>query len=952
MRRKKCHRVICCILSLVLTLVALVKIDSSAFESKGSELEINDRADIHEINYLENESVDLFEEEVAFFEKVKQRIDTPQDDLRIVKYLMNDGTVEMRIFNDPLKYVGDNGEVHTKSMKICELSGDDAYKYSNIDNDIIMRFGSDYSKGVTAEYNGHSISFFPYNDSKAEAKFDEKSNTVFYDGVFSSNTRVEYKAQYSGLKEDIVLEKYDGVNSFSFVVYSKDRIVLDNGSIQLVDEKDVCVGDFGSVIITDAVGNKANGSAEVEMLDNGNYLYTVWIPNDYLIDVNTVYPVVIDPSFTYNQYAYAFAGYKQIYDVTLTQTGYLYQPNDSDLLVCLNPVLGYEVALIKFPNLVTTLKRIGAANITYVGYSYFSFTNSTNSVTVMPMSVNWQHTASTLSNDTYDSLFNGYYSSGHVYESLQYSRNKLDITSIALGWVNNTYSNRGIMIKGINDTDIGSAEASNANYGPYISVNYNYQPIADVDPLVGLKKLVPICANGFFSEYAMKNCDNVVMTQRTDNVYSSDQLLLISSTPYGYTIQNPYNDTYLTSDYDDVVFSTALSSSSYWSFLENGSGYYSIVGTNQEQVDCSTPSILGSSVGACLLYQGIYNKQPVSWFVMNQIDNIPFKLKNASSLKSLTLYSALDADNTNIFQYSLHTETGISAYNPIFGAQGVRVHYDQTNSCYGLYLMASVNGRFQVLSWDSSNNAFSYNPYLGNNKLSITINTTGYATIKHKTGSKLAFTVIDDYNGSGTGNTTASNGNIIFSAYNSSDAKQKWILELDIEQFKKEAYYSQFNVGYPMPNIGSDYRIVNYDYSPSHTGLDMIAYAGTALYSTITGTVVKTGFSNARGLYVVVESNTMNQYGTDSKICMVVEHLYTIYVNEEDPISAGDPVGLSGDTGNVTGAHLHYGYCTLTVFNDADSTPKDFVDPLLFHNDDELYRRPPSFDMYPMLEIS
>ena len=155
-----------------------------------------------------------------------------------------------------------------------------------------------------------------------------------------------------------------------------------------------------------------------------------------------------------------------------------------------------------------------------------------------------------------------------------------------------------------------------------------------------------------------------------------------------------------------------------------------------------------------------------------------------------------------------------------------------------------------------------------------------------------------------------------------------------------------------MPNIGSDYRIVNYDYSPSHTGLDMIAYAGTALYSTITGTVVKTGFSNARGLYVVVESNTMNQYGTDSKICMVVEHLYTIYVNEEDPISAGDPVGLSGDTGNVTGAHLHYGYCTLTVFNDADSTPKDFVDPLLFHNDDELYRRPPSFDMYPMLEIS
>jgi murein DD-endopeptidase MepM/ murein hydrolase activator NlpD len=59
-------------------------------------------------------------------------------------------------------------------------------------------------------------------------------------------------------------------------------------------------------------------------------------------------------------------------------------------------------------------------------------------------------------------------------------------------------------------------------------------------------------------------------------------------------------------------------------------------------------------------------------------------------------------------------------------------------------------------------------------------------------------------------------------------------------------------------------------------------------------------------------------------------HLNSIQVSEGDILNYGDVVGLSGNTGNSTGAHLHYGIKQKTGEN-----TYVWLNPQLFFTDDE-----------------
>jgi murein DD-endopeptidase MepM/ murein hydrolase activator NlpD len=82
-----------------------------------------------------------------------------------------------------------------------------------------------------------------------------------------------------------------------------------------------------------------------------------------------------------------------------------------------------------------------------------------------------------------------------------------------------------------------------------------------------------------------------------------------------------------------------------------------------------------------------------------------------------------------------------------------------------------------------------------------------------------------------------------------------------------------------------------------HTGIDLAAVTGTAVYSATPGTA-RVGFDpNGAGRYVVVT--------VDAHARVFYCHLATVAVANGEAVSAGKVVGAIGQTGLATGPHLH-----------------------------------------------
>ncbi len=83
-----------------------------------------------------------------------------------------------------------------------------------------------------------------------------------------------------------------------------------------------------------------------------------------------------------------------------------------------------------------------------------------------------------------------------------------------------------------------------------------------------------------------------------------------------------------------------------------------------------------------------------------------------------------------------------------------------------------------------------------------------------------------------------------------------------------------------------------------HKGVDIIVPQGTPVISTADGVVRLAGKMSGYGLLVVIEHN--------DGIYSAYAHLSQILVSVGDMVKEGQSIGLSGATGRVTTAHLHY----------------------------------------------
>jgi len=97
-----------------------------------------------------------------------------------------------------------------------------------------------------------------------------------------------------------------------------------------------------------------------------------------------------------------------------------------------------------------------------------------------------------------------------------------------------------------------------------------------------------------------------------------------------------------------------------------------------------------------------------------------------------------------------------------------------------------------------------------------------------------------------------------------------------------------------------DHTLSGNAYGPGHLGIDISAPEGSNVYAAGTGVVTMAQGGWNYGYGNVVQIDHGNGYVT------VYAHLSTIFVSQCQTVGQGAVVGLSGNTGNSFGAHLHF----------------------------------------------
>ncbi|MFH9084859.1 transglycosylase family protein [Streptomyces sp. NPDC017673] len=100
-------------------------------------------------------------------------------------------------------------------------------------------------------------------------------------------------------------------------------------------------------------------------------------------------------------------------------------------------------------------------------------------------------------------------------------------------------------------------------------------------------------------------------------------------------------------------------------------------------------------------------------------------------------------------------------------------------------------------------------------------------------------------------------------------------------------------------SVGTGYHVAGSHWSKGyHTGVDFLVPTGTSVKAAAAGRVVAAGWGGSYGYQVVIRhaDGRYTQYA----------HLSAIAVRNGQSVTAGQRIGRSGATGNVTGPHLHF----------------------------------------------
>lgn len=480
------------------------------------------------------------------------------DDYSVV-FQNKDGSKTMYYFDEPVKYTDENGTVCDKSTKLSE-SDKEGYAFVSAENDInvYMPEQLDNETGIIVKSDEYIIEMSPVASDKAdvsdiitetENKYD-KHDIVEYADVFGDDTVIEYSAQLNGVKENIILDRYNGKNEFSFDVDTNGLSLKDEGGYFSIvdDEKAEIVGAVSEVILFDSSKGEntivpqgyVTGYTAVKNAD-GNYTITITLDNEWLKN-EAVYPVTIDPTIKLSTSGSGSS--KTILDAPLYS-----KKSTTNFGSYSIGTVGYQDStygagrlIVRFPGLDSnaTYKSLKANEIESAKLYMYEGTGNSDTSTLQvrysSQTSGWAETAPTYANTS---------ASGSVMSTTKISKSgtcSFDFTKLAVNSKNSKNDiKKGIVITNTNVTD------SSLRRSFYLSEYSSSKPrvVVEWNPLVdGMAYVFKTDTNKCL--HKLEDCvvEGTISSVNKANYTNSNQIWIVKkSIASGYLIYNmPTND--------------------------------------------------------------------------------------------------------------------------------------------------------------------------------------------------------------------------------------------------------------------------------------------------------------------------------------------------------------------------------------------------------------------------
>ena len=462
------------------------------------------------------------------------RLKGQEKELSSLLYANADGTYTEYFFSENVKY-GKDGTVKDKSNKLTyseNLGG-----FTNEENDINVILPTVYmsENGVSLSYGKNVISFTAEECASSEAEYIKGENgkdKVVYKNVFAPGVDLEYHAQFSGVKENIILNTKPQSNTFLFRIKTNGAYLQnENGTVLILDEKGEGIGYIGELYIYDAEGKTGSGEVQLEEIKAGDeYLYTVTVDNEYLNSADTVYPVTVDPEYIYqNGDTYYDSAFSYI-----APSYYYLIPSASQAVLNEQSMFGLRM-IATFPDAVTRVKSLESADqlLSAVYTLKAAALPASGSVAVSCYRMNLGWSVTDTSGNVY--LWNAYDTSTLLTDSFTLVKGYVDFDLINYFkyWRPNSHVNNGIMIKLTNENTssftVACKEYTTESLRPRLVLRYSMAPLPDSPySFITEKSLYRIINNGNF-ESMVCNCYNGYYNIATTSSTAGPGSTLLSS---------------------------------------------------------------------------------------------------------------------------------------------------------------------------------------------------------------------------------------------------------------------------------------------------------------------------------------------------------------------------------------------------------------------------------------